>query len=58
MARSPEKEYERLSADGFRVLAIASKEYDPRGVSARGVTPYGKSDECDLVLDGYAALRS
>lgn len=45
------KEYERLSADGFRVLAIASKEIEPRGA-----TPYGKADECALVLDGYAAF--
>ncbi len=50
------KEYERLSADGFRVLAVASKECEPRAKGAPGVTPYGKNDECDLVLDGYAAF--
>ena len=33
-------EYERLSADGFRVLAIACKEIDPRGV-AIPFTPIG-----------------
>ncbi len=50
------KEYERLSADGFRVLAIASKEGPPRSATARGETAYGKTDEVDLVLDGYAAF--
>jgi P-type Mg2+ transporter len=50
------KEYERLSADGFRVLAIASKETAPRETVARGATAYGKADEVDLVLDGYAAF--
>ncbi len=42
------EEYERLSADGFRVLAIASKEIVPRGVVAGDATPYGKADERDL----------
>jgi Mg2+-importing ATPase len=50
------EEYERLSADGFRVLAIASKEIAPRGVVAGDATPYGKADECDLVLNGYVAF--
>jgi Mg2+-importing ATPase len=49
-------EYERLSADGFRVLAIASKEVPARDSTAVGATPYGKADESDLVLDGYAAF--
>jgi Mg2+-importing ATPase len=49
-------EYQRLGADGFRVLAIASKEVEPRGAIASGATPYGKSDECDLVLNGYVAF--
>ena len=44
------KEYERLSADGFRVLAIATKDVEPRGAVAGGATPYGKADECDLIL--------
>ena len=46
------EEYDRLSADGFRVLAIASKEAAPRG----GVAPYTKADECDLILNGYVAF--
>jgi Mg2+-importing ATPase len=50
------KEYERLSTDGFRVLAIASKESDQRGVVAGNSTPYSKADECDLVLNGYVAF--
>jgi Mg2+-importing ATPase len=50
------REYQRLSADGFRVLAIASKEVPGRGTVAAGATAYGKADECDLVLDGYAAF--
>ncbi len=50
------EEYERLSADGFRVLAIASKDIVPRGVVAGDATPYSKSDECDLVLNGYVAF--
>lgn len=49
-------EYERLSADGFRVLAIASKDIEPRGVVAGDATPYGKADECDLILNGYVAF--
>ncbi|CAN5360414.1 magnesium-translocating P-type ATPase [soil metagenome] len=44
------QEYERLSADGFRVLAIASK--DVVGHSAI----YGKADEVDLILQGYIAF--
>jgi Mg2+-importing ATPase len=50
------EEYERLSADGFRVLAIASKEIAPRGVVAGDATPYGKADESDLILNGYVAF--
>ena len=50
------KEYERLSAEGFRVLAIASKEVPAHGTIASGATAYGKDDEHDLVLDGYAAF--
>ncbi|MBS0198605.1 MAG: magnesium-translocating P-type ATPase [Planctomycetes bacterium] len=49
------KEYERLSAEGFRVLAIASKEGPVRVVSG-DATPYGKADECDLILNGYVAF--
>lgn len=50
------KEYERLSADGFRVLAIATKDVEPRGVVAGDATPYSKADECDLILRGYVAF--
>jgi Mg2+-importing ATPase len=50
------KEYERLSSDGFRVLAIATKDVEPRGKVAGDTTPYGKGDECDLILDGYVAF--
>jgi Mg2+-importing ATPase len=46
-----EKEHERLCSDGFRVLAIASKDVEPRGSA-----PYGKADESDLVLHGFAAF--
>jgi Mg2+-importing ATPase len=49
-------EYERLSADGFRVLAIASKDVVPRGIVAGDATPYSKIDECDLILNGYVAF--
>lgn len=50
------KEYEQLSTDGFRVLAIASKDIVPRGVIAGDATPYSKEDECNLILNGYAAF--
>jgi len=50
------KEYDRLSADGFRVLAIASKDIVPRGVVAGDATPYSKADECNLILNGYVAF--
>ena len=50
------KEHERLCADGFRVLAIASKDVEPRGTGAAGATPYGRADEHDLILQGYAAF--
>jgi P-type Mg2+ transporter len=51
-----EKEYERLSADGFRVLAIASRDLEPRAAASPGATPYGKADERDLTLNGYVAF--
>jgi P-type Mg2+ transporter len=50
------KEYERLSADGFRVLALATKDLAPRGTVPGDATPYGKADECDLILEGYVAF--
>jgi len=51
-----EEEYEKLSADGFRVLAIASKDIAPRGVVDGDATPYSKGDEQELVLNGYVAF--
>ena len=50
------REYERLSADGFRVLAMASRDIVPRGVVAGDATPYSKADECELILNGYVAF--
>ena len=49
-------EYERLNGDGFRVLAIATKQLPPKGASPGNATPYGKADESDLVLQGYVAF--
>jgi Mg2+-importing ATPase len=43
------EEYERLSTNGFRVLAVAYKE--PERKSA-----YSKDDESDLILIGYVAF--
>jgi P-type Mg2+ transporter len=43
------EEYDRLSADGFRVLAIAYREGEPKPA-------YGKDDEQDLILKGYVAF--
>jgi P-type Mg2+ transporter len=43
------EEYERLSADGFRVLAIAYKECSGKAI-------YSKEDESALVLRGYIAF--
>lgn len=50
------KEYEELSADGFRVLAIATRDLPVRGVVAGDATPYSKADEVDLTLQGYVAF--
>jgi P-type Mg2+ transporter len=50
------KEYESLSADGFRVLALATKQAPPRPRAAAHATAYGKADECDLTLEGYVAF--
>ncbi len=50
------KEHALLSADGFRVLAIATRDVELREKSAHGATPYGKADECDLTLRGYVAF--
>ncbi len=43
------EQYRELSADGFRVLAIAYKHVDRRAA-------YTKADECDLTLRGYLAF--
>lgn len=42
-------EYQRLSADGFRVLALAYRDVEQRSA-------YSKDDERDLVLRGYVAF--
>jgi len=42
-------EYESLSNDGFRVLAVATKELPLQKICS-------KADECDLVLKGYVAF--
>jgi Mg2+-importing ATPase len=51
-----QKEYDRLSGDGFRVLALATRDAPPHGIVAGHATPYGKADERDLVLEGYVAF--
>jgi len=43
------EEYDKLSADGFRVLAIAYREVEAKAA-------YEKADECDLILKGYVAF--
>jgi len=51
------REYERLASDGFRVLAIATKQSPARPIITSGnATPYGKADECELILQGYVAF--
>ncbi|HZZ78404.1 MAG TPA: magnesium-translocating P-type ATPase, partial [Gemmataceae bacterium] len=42
-------EYERLSAEGFRVLAMAYRDLDAKPA-------YSKEDEKDLILRGYLAF--
>ncbi len=42
-------EHERLSRDGFRVLAVAYRDFEPR-------SGYSKDDESDLTLAGYVAF--
>jgi Mg2+-importing ATPase len=44
------EEYDNLSADGFRVLAIAYKDMDNKK------EVYSKDDEKDLILKGYVAF--
>ena len=48
------QEYEHLSRDGFRVLAIASKDVEPSGEPPS----YGRDDEKDLILNGYLAFST
>jgi Mg2+-importing ATPase len=43
------QEYNDLSADGFRVLAVAEKKLDKRNA-------YSKADETELILKGYIAF--
>ena len=50
------EEYEQLSRDGFRVLAIASRSVPARDGAGSHATAYGKADECELVLNGYVAF--
>jgi Mg2+-importing ATPase len=42
-------EYDSLGADGFRVLALAYRDLDPKPA-------YAKEDEADLTLKGYVAF--
>ena len=46
-----QEEYDSLSADGFRVLAIAYADFEPRAA-------YSRHDERDLILKGYTAYPS
>lgn len=50
------REHDKLSADGFRVLAVATKDVIPHEGVAALSTAYGKTDECDLTLEGYVAF--
>lgn len=43
-------EYDSLSREGFRVLAIASREFEP------GRDSYSKADESGMTLKGYVAF--
>jgi Mg2+-importing ATPase len=43
------EEFDRLSADGFRVLAVACRDLEAKPA-------YSKSDEQDLTLRGYVAF--
>ncbi len=43
------EEYTQLSTDGFRVLAVAYRDLEPRPA-------YGKDDETALILKGYVAF--
>jgi Mg2+-importing ATPase len=43
------EQYESLSGDGFRVLALAYRDFEPR-------VAYSKDDESHLILAGYLAF--
>jgi len=43
------EEHDRLSSDGFRVLAVAYKDVEPRQA-------YSRDDEHDMTLKGYVAF--
>ena len=43
------EEHDTLSRDGFRVLALGYRDFEPRPT-------YSKDDECDLILAGYVAF--
>lgn len=44
-----QEEFDQLSADGFRVLALAYRDLEPKAA-------YSKEDERDLILRGYVAF--
>jgi len=44
------EEYERLSADGFRVLALAYRDFPDKKAE------FTKDDETELILEGYVAF--
>ena len=54
--RDLEEEFEQLSSDGFRVLAIAYRDLAPRVDTNQHSTPYSKADEAELILKGYIAF--
>ena len=49
-------EYERLSSDGFRVLAIATADSTPREQPGGEATAWSSHDEASLTLRGYIAF--
>ncbi len=49
LVRELQEEYDSLSEDGFRVIAIAYADLQPRAA-------YSRNDECDLILKGYVAF--
>jgi Mg2+-importing ATPase len=49
LIRDLQEEHDNLSTDGFRVLALAYRDLDPRPA-------YSREDESDLVLRGYLAF--